>query len=146
VRLRTINVGLPDLNCRFEPRDPSCVTPVPIEPGVKVYVNAPGADALATVKETTLIFYALPNGNTTAQTLGRATNFAGDWRYDIQHIGAQTRFLRNLLPDNAIISRVPGKRPPELASLAEEIRRQIHPRNNRFRFKRLSPGLQLKPS
>jgi len=70
---------------------------------VKVYVNAPGADALATVKETTLIFYALPNGNTTAQTLGRATNFAGDWRYDIQHIGAQTRFLRNLLPDNAII-------------------------------------------
>lgn len=43
-----------------------------------------------------LILYALPNGNSTAETMGRARS-VGDsigWRYDIQHIAAQTRALR----------------------------------------------------
>ena len=41
-----------------------------------------------------LILYALPNGNTTAQTIGRKLTEGLDWHFDIQHIGAQTRALR----------------------------------------------------
>jgi len=41
-----------------------------------------------------LILYALPNGNSTAQTIGRKLTDSLDWHYDIQHIGAQTRALR----------------------------------------------------
>jgi hypothetical protein len=41
-----------------------------------------------------LILYALPNGNTTAETMGRAWSDSAHWRDDIQHIGAQTRELR----------------------------------------------------
>jgi hypothetical protein len=40
-----------------------------------------------------LILYALPNGNTTAQTIGDAVPGDTGWRYDIQNIGAQTRAL-----------------------------------------------------
>ena len=50
-----------------------------------------------------LIFYALPNGNTTAQTIGRVLKPGDDWHYDIQHIGAQTRFLRDLLKDRDVV-------------------------------------------
>ena len=42
-----------------------------------------------------LILYALPNGNTTAQTIGDAVPGDTGWRYDIQNIGAQTRALRS---------------------------------------------------
>src|SRR5262245_58755302 len=41
-----------------------------------------------------LILYALPNGNTTAQTMGRKLSEGMDWHFDIQHIAAQTRALR----------------------------------------------------
>lgn len=41
-----------------------------------------------------LILYALPNGNSTYETMGRRRVEDGGWRYDIQHIGAQTRALR----------------------------------------------------
>ena len=41
-----------------------------------------------------LILYALPNGNTTEQTMGRALAPGMDWHFDIQHIAAQTRALR----------------------------------------------------
>jgi hypothetical protein len=41
-----------------------------------------------------LILYALPNGNTTAETMGRTLGDGVGWRYDIQHIAAQTRALR----------------------------------------------------
>jgi len=34
-----------------------------------------------------LIFYALPNGNTTEQTIGKVMKPGDDWQYDIQHIG-----------------------------------------------------------
>ncbi|MHB1312512.1 MAG: hypothetical protein ACYC3L_10905 [Gemmatimonadaceae bacterium] len=41
-----------------------------------------------------LILYALPNGNSTAQTMGRTMSEGVDWHFDIQHIAAQTRALR----------------------------------------------------
>lgn len=48
---------------------------------------------------TVLIVYATPNGSTVEQTLGgRAADEAAplDWRFDIQHIAAQTRRLREV--------------------------------------------------
>lgn len=46
-------------------------------------------------KPTKIILYALPNGNNTAQTFGKKLNAGDDWHFDIQHIGAQTKFVRN---------------------------------------------------
>ena len=58
------------------------------------YINAPGDYDAA--KPTRLVFYALPNGNTIAQTIGRQKAPDVDWHFYIQHIGAQTRYLRSL--------------------------------------------------
>jgi hypothetical protein len=74
-----------------------------LDPEVKVQINAPPAAAFVTGKKTLLILYTLPNGNTTEQTIGRQTKPGDDWHFDIQHIGAQTRFLRQLLPDRNIV-------------------------------------------
>jgi len=52
---------------------------------------------------TTLIIYALPNGNTTEQTIGKALAPGDDWHYDIQHIGAQTRLLRAANPGRNLV-------------------------------------------
>jgi len=58
---------------------------------------------LKRANETILIFYALPNGNTTAQTMGKKMKEGDDWHFDIQHIKAQTQFLRKQLPGKNII-------------------------------------------
>src|SRR5205807_3274842 len=73
-----------------------------LEPEVKIHINAPAQGAFATGKKVLLIFYALPNGNTTEQTIGKTVKAGDDWHFDIQHIGAQTRFLRELLPDRTL--------------------------------------------
>ena len=44
--------------------------------------------------ETVLCFYLLPNGNTTEQTMGKKLEEGDDWHFDIQHIRAQTTFIR----------------------------------------------------
>ncbi len=44
---------------------------------------------------TVIILFALPNGNTTAQTMGKKMQPGDDWHFDIQHIKAQTEFIRN---------------------------------------------------
>ena len=44
-----------------------------------------------------LILYALPNGNTIEQTMGKKIKPGDDWHFDIQHIQAQTAFLRKTL-------------------------------------------------
>jgi len=69
--------------------------------GVRVVLNAPRR--LAQQSEVLLVLYALPNGNTIAQTIGRALKPGDDGHFDLQHIGAQTRFLRRLLPNRAIV-------------------------------------------
>jgi hypothetical protein len=74
-----------------------------VEPEIKMHINAPTAEAFTPGKKVLLVFYALPNGNSTAQTIGRTPKSKEEWRYDIQHIGAQTRFLRQLLPDRTIV-------------------------------------------
>lgn len=48
-------------------------------------------------KETIITFFALPNGNTTEQTMGKKMAPGDDWHFDIQHIRAQTKFVRQQL-------------------------------------------------
>ncbi|MCX6890692.1 MAG: hypothetical protein WCL11_05325 [Verrucomicrobiota bacterium] len=79
------------------------ITSFTFAPEIKVRINAPGQKAFATGQKVLLIFYALPNGNTTDQTVGKVLKPGDDWHYDIQHIGAQTRFLRELLKDRAVV-------------------------------------------
>jgi hypothetical protein len=73
-----------------------------LDPEVKVLVNAPES-AFAPGGKVRLIFYTLPNGNTIAQTIGKVMKTGDDWHFNIQHIGAQTRFLRERIKDPAIV-------------------------------------------
>ena len=65
------------------------------EPGVRVVINSPALDTNLPVR---LVLYALPNGNSIEQTVGRKIGPGEDWHFDIQHIGAQTRWLRREVP------------------------------------------------
>jgi hypothetical protein len=61
---------------------------------VRININAP---LQFNRKGTTyLVFYALPNGNTIEWTKGSKLKTGDDWHFDIQHIAAQTRFVKNL--------------------------------------------------
>ena len=68
-------------------------------PESRVVIDMPEPEYINPAKPTIVIFYALPNGNTIEQTKGRKPDaVSGEkdgWRYDIQHIAAQTRFLRS---------------------------------------------------
>ncbi|HET6407339.1 MAG TPA: hypothetical protein VFG14_05615, partial [Chthoniobacteraceae bacterium] len=72
-----------------------------LEPGVRVHMVAPAA--FSPKKSTQLIFYALPNGNTIEQTLGKAVPVGDKSKYGIQQIAAQTRFLREKLKDRNVV-------------------------------------------
>jgi len=69
-----------------------------IIPQSRVVLNLPDGRYLKRSRDTRIIFYALPNGNTIEQTEGEniidSVVKAKEWRYDIQHIAAQVRFLR----------------------------------------------------
>ena len=54
-------------------------------------------------KKTIIVLFALPNGNTTEQTMGKKMIEGDDWHFDIQHIRAQTKFLREKLSSQNII-------------------------------------------
>lgn len=54
-------------------------------------------------KKPLIIIYALPNGNTTAQTAGKKMQQGDDWHFDIQHIAAQTKFIRKKLKNRRVI-------------------------------------------
>lgn len=70
---------------------------------VRVVINTPTAGHFSTNKPVRLIFYALPNGNTIEQTVGKKLKPDDDWHFDIQHIGAQTRFLRQVLTNHNVV-------------------------------------------
>ncbi len=63
-------------------------------PGVRIHIIAPPVAQFNPTLPTALTFFALPNGNTIEQTIGKKLRPGDDWHFDIQHIGAQTRFLR----------------------------------------------------
>ena len=67
---------------------------------VKVTMDVP---ILNRGKETIIILYALPNGNSTEQTMGKKITDGEDWHFDIQHIKAQTLFIRQELSAKNIV-------------------------------------------
>lgn len=73
------------------------------EPGVRIHVNTPLDEGSQRGDVTRLIVYALPNGNTIEQTLGCQLAEGIDWRYDTQHIAAQVRLLRSLMPEEHLV-------------------------------------------
>ena len=66
-----------------------------IHEDIKITIDRP-AD-FSNHKSTIVTFFALPNGNSTVQTMGKKMTGGDDWHYDIQHIGAQTKFIRQQL-------------------------------------------------
>jgi hypothetical protein len=74
-----------------------------IDPEITVQINAPSQNSIVATNDVLLVFYALPNGNSIEQTVGRVPNSTNEWHYDIQHIGAQTRFIRSLLPEKTVV-------------------------------------------
>lgn len=68
----------------------------------RILINAP-LDGFGKHNQVLLIFYALPNGNTIEQTFGKRINDGEDWHFNIQHIGAQTRFLRSVVADRTVV-------------------------------------------
>lgn len=72
-------------------------------PDVRVIINAPSPEKFDKAKLTNIILYTLPNGNTIEWTIGKKVNEGDDWHYGIQHIGAQTRRLREVMTDENIV-------------------------------------------
>jgi len=66
-----------------------------------INVNAPLQ--LGLKGKTYLVFYALPNGNSIEWTKGKKIKAGDDWHFDIQHIAAQTRYVRGLDKKNNYI-------------------------------------------
>jgi hypothetical protein len=63
-----------------------------LEAGVHAVVNVPTHRNAA--RPLRFVIYAAPAGNTIEQTLGRSIASGGDPKFEIQHISAQTRWLR----------------------------------------------------
>jgi hypothetical protein len=66
-----------------------------IKDSVRVTIDKPAG--FVKRKTTIITFFALPNGNTTEQTMGKKMKEGDDWHFDIQHIRAQTKFIRRQL-------------------------------------------------
>jgi len=71
---------------------------------VRAVVNTPGD--FDPNRPTLLIFYTCPNGNSIEHTYGCKLEPGMDWHYDIQHIAAQVRKLRQLDRDENIVVAV----------------------------------------
>jgi hypothetical protein len=74
------------------------------QPDIRVHINAPAVSQFDINKPTALALYALPNGNTIEQTVGKVLQAGDDWHFDIQHIGAQTRFLRQHISEYNVVT------------------------------------------
>jgi hypothetical protein len=68
----------------------------------RILINAP-LQGFGKKDQVLLIFYALPNGSSIEQTFGKTIKNDDDWQYNIQHIGAQTRFLRKVLKKQTVV-------------------------------------------
>jgi len=68
---------------------------------VIININAPLQ--LSSTGKTYIVFYALPNGNSIEWTKGKKLKPGDDWHFDIQHIAAQTRYVRHLDKKNNYI-------------------------------------------
>jgi hypothetical protein len=71
--------------------------------GVRQFVDAPVRLQAAKRR---LVIFATPNGNTLEQSLGCAVAKELDWRFDIQHVAAQVRRLREVTPGEDVVLAV----------------------------------------
>ena len=62
--------------------------------GTDILISVDRPLIIQSKRPTVLVLYALPNGNSTAQTMGKKMQEGDDWHFDIQHIRAQTAFIR----------------------------------------------------
>ncbi len=74
-----------------------------LESGVRILVNA---RAMLTNKPRRLILFATPNGSSIEQTMGCHAGEGIDWRFQIQHVAAQIRMLRDLDKEYELILAV----------------------------------------
>lgn len=73
--------------------------------GIRCALNLPAR--LHPDRPTRLVIYATPNGNSLEETLGSERAEGQSWRYDIQHVAAQTRRWRELNPrENVVLACV----------------------------------------
>jgi hypothetical protein len=68
---------------------------------VQITIDIP--PGFSSLKKNEIIFYALPNGNSTAQTMGKKMEPGDNWHFNIQHIKAQTGFIRKKLKEENIV-------------------------------------------
>jgi hypothetical protein len=68
---------------------------------VIININAP--EKINKKGKTYLVLFALPNGNSVEWTKGKKMKPGDDWHFDIQHIAAQTRFVRSVDKKNNYI-------------------------------------------
>lgn len=68
---------------------------------IKITIDRP-AD-FSESRKTIITFFALPNGNSTEQTMGKKLQPGDDWHFDIQHIRAQTTFIRQQLSNQNFV-------------------------------------------
>jgi hypothetical protein len=97
---------------------------------VNIVINAPSAKMFNPKRPIKLILYLLPNGNTIAQTIGKKMKMGDDWHYNIQHIGAQTRRLREVIKKENIIvayATPSSKSWPSWGGVHKENRSQLIP-------------------
>ncbi|OQX94729.1 hypothetical protein B6I21_09120 [candidate division KSB1 bacterium 4572_119] len=73
-------------------------------PEMRIHINAPEADSFDINKPVGIALFALPNGNTIEHTVGKILQPGDDWHFDIQHIGAQTRFLRRKIIEYNLVT------------------------------------------
>ncbi len=77
-----------------------------LQPGVRIWLNLPARPEKkenAAAPPLDLVLYALPNGATIEQTLGRRVTADADAAFDRQHIGAQTRWLREHFSERELV-------------------------------------------
>jgi len=70
---------------------------------VRIVINAPAKESFSPDKPVLLVFFALPNGNTIEEAIGKNVATNDDWHFNIQHIGAQTRWLRQVVANKTIV-------------------------------------------
>ncbi len=76
--------------------------------GCRLFTECP----LETHRPRILVLYATPNGNSIEQTLGARPENESAWRFDIQHVAAQVRRVRQLRSEASIalsVIEAPGR-------------------------------------
>lgn len=74
------------------------------DPGMKVLINAPSVKDFDKTKPTKIELFALPNGNSTDWTAGKLPAKDDDWHFHIQHIAAQTRYIRSVVKSYNLVT------------------------------------------